>query len=75
MVARLSQARENRIDGVIGAPSDAPTRLPERPMGTARIGLYTHPESQWQYRGLESLNGNPAGDQRLLLLSGAGSIY
>jgi polar amino acid transport system substrate-binding protein len=63
----LSLARENRIDGVIGAlKGDAPDFVfPERPMGTARIGLYTHPESQWQYRGLESLNG-----KTLLVING-----
>src|SRR5690606_25409285 len=63
----LSLARENRIDGVIGAlKGDAPDFVfPERPMDTARIGLYTHPESQWQYKGLESLDG-----KTLLVING-----
>ncbi|MBY6103863.1 substrate-binding periplasmic protein [Marinobacter nauticus] len=63
----LSLARENRIDGVIGAlKGDAPDFVfPERSMGTARIGLYTHPESQWQYKGLGSLNG-----KTLLVING-----
>lgn len=63
----LSLAQENLIDGVIGAlKGDAPDFVfPDRSMGTASIGLYTHPESPWQYQGVESLNG-----KTLLVING-----
>ncbi len=55
----LREARNNRIDGVIGAlRGDAPDFVfPETPLGSVIITMYTRPDSQWRYQGLASLAG------------------
>ncbi|WP_241264613.1 substrate-binding periplasmic protein [Marinobacter daepoensis] len=63
----LNLARDNLIDGIIGAlKGDALDFVyPEHAVGTARIALYTHPDSKWHYEGLESLSG-----KTLLVING-----
>jgi polar amino acid transport system substrate-binding protein len=55
----LREARNNRIDGVIGAlRGDAPDFVfPETPLGSVAITMYTRPDSQWRYQELTSLEG------------------
>jgi len=63
----LQLAREQLIDGVVGAlKGDAPDFIfPETALGEARITLYTHPQSQWVYDGIDSLQG-----KTLLVING-----
>ncbi|BEH16157.1 substrate-binding periplasmic protein [Marinobacter shengliensis] len=63
----LQLAREQLIDGVVGAlKGDAPDFIfPETSLGEARITLYTHPQSQWEYDGIDSLQG-----KTLLVING-----
>jgi polar amino acid transport system substrate-binding protein len=55
----LREARNDRIDGVIGAlRGDAPDFVfPETPLGSVAITMYTRPDSQWRYQELASLEG------------------
>lgn len=55
----LQLAREGHMDAVVGAlPADAPDFVfPEEAIGHTTIALYTHPDSDWQYAGVESLAG------------------
>jgi polar amino acid transport system substrate-binding protein len=63
----LQLAREQLIDGVVGAlKGDAPDFIfPETGLGEARITLYTHPQSQWVFNGIDSLRG-----KTLLVING-----
>lgn len=63
----LQLAREQRIDGVVGAlEGDAPDFIfPATSLGEARITLYTHPQSQWVYEDIDSLSG-----KTLLVING-----
>ena len=63
----LQLAKEGRIDAVAGAfKGDAPDLIfPQEASGISRTHLYTHPESQWEYRGTASLKG-----QILLAING-----
>lgn len=53
----LQQARDGYIDAVVGAlPGDAPDFVfPEAAIGYSKIALYTHPDNNWQYSGIDSL--------------------
>ncbi len=55
----LQQVRDGYIDAVVGAlPGDAADFVfPEAALGHSRIALYTHPDNNWQYSGIESLSG------------------
>lgn len=55
----LQQVRDGYIDAVVGAlPGDAADFVfPEAALGYSRIALYTHPDNNWQYSGIESLSG------------------
>lgn len=63
----LEQAEAGYIDGIIGAfTSDAPGFIfPEESLGTSHIELYTQPEQDWHYQGVDSLR-----DQTLIALNG-----
>lgn len=63
----LREARENRIDGVIGAlKGDAPDFVfHQASLGTVTITLYTRPDSDWLYNTLSDLDG-----KRLLAING-----
>ncbi|HET8802494.1 MAG TPA: transporter substrate-binding domain-containing protein [Marinobacter sp.] len=63
----LQLTREGVVDGVVGAfVGDAPDFIfPDEPLGYSQINLYTHPQSQWLYRGIDSLRG-----QTLLAING-----
>ena len=54
----LQQARDGYIDAVVGAlPGDAPDFVfPDAATGYSTIALYTHPDNDWQYGGIESLS-------------------
>lgn len=51
--------REGHMEAVVGAlPGDAPDFVfPDTAIGHTTIALFTHPDSDWQYRGVESLAG------------------
>ncbi|TYC57174.1 amino acid ABC transporter substrate-binding protein [Marinobacter sp. BW6] len=53
----LQQARDGHVDAVVGAlPGDAPDFVfPDAAIGYSTIALYTHPDNNWQYTGIESL--------------------
>lgn len=55
----LQLAREGHMDAVVGAlPGDAPDFVfPDAAIGHTTIALYTHPDSDWQFSGIDSLNG------------------
>lgn len=63
----LRQAREDSIDGVIGAlKGDAPDFVfPEHGVGAVAITMYTRPDESWRYQGLHSLEG-----RTLLVING-----
>lgn len=52
-------AREGHMDAVVGAlPADAPDFVfPEEAIGHTTVALYTHPDNNWQYTGVDSLAG------------------
>lgn len=54
----LQLARNGHIDAVVGAlPGDAPDFVfPDAAIGHSTIALYTHPDNNWQYTGIESLS-------------------
>jgi len=54
----LQQARDGHVDAVVGAlPGDAPDFVfPEAAIGYSKIALYTHPDNNWQYSGIDSLS-------------------
>ncbi|MDX1558057.1 MAG: transporter substrate-binding domain-containing protein [Marinobacter sp.] len=54
----LQQARDGYIDAVVGAfPGDAPDFVfPEAATGYSTIALYTHPDNDWQYSGIDSIS-------------------
>ena len=54
----LQQARDGYIDAVVGAlPGDAPDFVfPDAAIGYSTIALYTHPDNNWQYTGIDSLS-------------------
>jgi len=54
----LQQARDGYVDAVVGAlPGDAPDFVfPEAAIGYSKIALYTHPDNNWQYSGVDSLS-------------------
>ena len=54
----LQQARDGYVDAVVGAlPGDAPDFVfPEAATGYSTIALYTHPDNNWQYTGIDSLS-------------------
>lgn len=55
----LQQTEDGYVDAVVGAlPGDAPDFVfPEVATGHSIIALYTHPDNDWQYNGIESLSG------------------
>lgn len=63
----IQLAREDHIDAVAGAfTGDVPYFVfPQEPSGLSRTNLYTNAASQWEYQGIESLNG-----QTLLAING-----
>ncbi|MCL7943181.1 transporter substrate-binding domain-containing protein [Marinobacter sp. ATCH36] len=63
----LQMTREGRLDAVVGAfRTDAPDFVfPDTPQGHSSIALFTHPDNNWTYSGLESLE-----DQQLLVING-----
>lgn len=63
----LQMTREGQLDAVVGAfHSDVPDFVfPAVPQGYSSIALFTHPDHNWQYSGIESLN-----DQQLLVING-----
>ena len=54
----LQQARDGYIDAVVGAlPGDAPDFVfPDAATGYSTIALYTHPDNNWHYAGIDSLS-------------------
>lgn len=54
----LQQARDGYVDAVVGAlPGDAPDFVfPEAAIGHSTIALYTHPDNNWHYTGIDSLS-------------------
>jgi polar amino acid transport system substrate-binding protein len=63
----LQQARDGYIDAVVGAlPGDAPDFVfPDAATGYSTIALYTHPDNNWQYAGIDSLS-----QSKLLAING-----
>jgi len=63
----LQMTREGLLDAVVSAfTTDAPDFVfPDEPQGRSHIAMYTPADSQWLYRGLESLT-----DQTLLAING-----
>lgn len=62
----VEEARNGRVDGVIGAlKGDAPDLVfPENETGMARIGFYTLKSSDWTYAGPDSAKGRVFGSAR-----------
>lgn len=62
----LKMTREGDFDAVVGAfRTDAPDFIfPEVPQGRASISLFTHPDNNWTYGGMASLE-----DQTLLAIN------
>lgn len=63
----LQQTESGHIDAVVGAfVSDAPNFVfPDQASGYSRTALFTNPESDWQWEGIESLQ-----DQTLMVING-----
>ena len=63
----LQQARDGYIDAVVGAlPGDAPDFVfPDAATGYSTIALYTPPDNNWQYAGIDSLS-----QSKLLAING-----
>lgn len=55
----LRLTREGKLDAVVGAfRTDAPDFVfPRVPQGRSLISFYTHPDNQWTWKGIDSLEG------------------
>lgn len=63
----LQMTRDGQLDAVVGAfRTDAPDFVfPDTAQGYSSIALFTHPDNEWTYNGIESLL-----NQKLLVING-----